>query len=123
MSETRQIGVRRAQKEKLYYKEISKLFLQIFADNEKLDGLYINSVKLSPDKSVCNVLFFSEKGHEDFKKRLPDLILYKPSLRKALSQNIRSRYTPELKFKYDVQFEKQQKIEALFDRLKVENKL
>ena len=123
MSEIKQVGVRRAQKEKLYYKEISKLFLQILTDDRKLDGLYINGVKLSPDKSVCYILFFSDKGQDDFQERLPDLILYKPSLRKALSQNIQSRYTPELKFKYDAQFEKQLKIENLFDRLKVENKL
>jgi len=123
MSVKRQSSVRRAQKESLYYREISKLFQQIFMDDKSLDGLYINSVKLSPDKSVCNVLFFSDNGQEHFKKLLPDLILYKPSLRKAISQNIRSRYTPQLKFKYDVQFEKQQKIETLFDRLKVQNKL
>ena len=123
MSEKKQSGVRRAQKESLYYKEISKLFMQVAMDDKALDGLYINSVKLSPDKSVCTVLFVSDKGKEDFDNRLQNLILYKPSLRKALSQNIRSRYTPELKFTYDIQFEKQQKIEALFDRLKVENKL
>jgi len=119
----RQADIRRAKKEMLYYKEISKLFLEISLDDEKLSGLYVNAVKLSPDKAVCYVLFFSDKGYEDFKKRLPDLILYKPSLRRAISKNIRSRYTPELKFKYDKPFEKQQKIEALFDRLKVENKL
>lgn len=123
MSEKKQTDVRRSQKEKLYYKEISRLFLQLTMDDSALSGLWINGVRLSPDKSVCNVLFISDKGQEDFENRLPDLILYKPSLRKAISQSIRSRYTPQLKFKYDVQFEKQQKIEDLFDRLKVENKL
>lgn len=123
MSEKKQTDVRRAQKEKLYYKEISKLFLQISMDDNILSGLYVNSIKLSPDKSVCTVSFISDKGEKDFKERLPNLILYKPSLRKAISQNIQSRYTPQLKFKYDTQFEKQRKIEELFDRLKVENKL
>jgi len=123
MVDSKQIGVRRAQKESLYYKEISKLFLQVTLEDKNLSGLHVNKVVLSPDKSVCNVLFYSEDGHDHFKQRLQDLILYKPSLRKALSQAIKSRYTPELKFKYDTQFEKQQKIEKLFDRLKVENKL
>ncbi|MCK5632383.1 ribosome-binding factor A [bacterium] len=123
ITDKKQSEIRRAKKESLYYREISTFFMRILLDDQNLNGLHINAVKLSPTKSVCSVLFNSDDGQEDFKKRLPDLILYKPALRKAISQNIRSRYTPDLVFKYDVQFEKQYKIESLFDRLKQENKL
>lgn len=118
-----QKDIRRAKKEALYHKEISKLFLRLCIDDKNLSGIHISSVKLSPDKSVCTILFYSDKGMNHFDKHLPDLILYKPSMRKAISQKIPSRYTPELVFKYDIQFEKQQKLEALFERLKVEGKL
>jgi len=123
MIEQKQKDIRRAKKEALFFKEISSFFLQITINDSNLSGIHISSVKLSPDKSVCTILFYSDKGHTDFSNRLPDLILYKPSMRKALSQNIPSRYTPQLVFKYDTQIEKQRKIEALFDQLKVEGKL
>lgn len=123
MVEQKQSDIRRARKEALFFKEVSKFFLRITMDDPGLSGLYINSVKLSPDKSSCSVFFISENGPEDFEKRLPNLILYKPALRKAISQSIPSRYTPQLVFKYDAQFEKQRKLEALFDRLKLEDKL
>ncbi len=123
MIDKRQKDIRRAKKEALFFKEISKFFLRILLDDENLSGLFINAVKLSPDKSVCAVLFCSHKGQEDFQKKLPDLILYKPALRKAISQSIQNRYTPELVFKYDMQFEKQRRLESLFDQLKVEGKL
>lgn len=115
--------IRRARKEALYFREISQLVLQITLDDPELNGVHISSVRLSPDKSVCNVLFSCEEGPEEFRKRLSNLILYKPSLRKALSQRIPSRYTPNLVFKYDAQMEKQRRLETLFDKLEVEDKL
>ena len=122
MHDKKQIEIRRAKKESLYYRELSGLFLRMTLDEPLLKDLHISSVKLSPDKGVCTLFFFSSKGREGFKHDLPSLILYKPSLRKALSQNIRSRYTPQLVFKYDENFEKQCKLDSLFDQLKVEGK-
>lgn len=119
----KQSDIRRAQKEALFFRELSQFFLRVTLDNPNLIGVHINSVKLSPDKSVCTIYFYSDKGEEDFREKLSELILYKPSLRKALSQAIPSRYTPQLVFKYDAQFEKQQKLEKLFDDLKQEGKL
>ena len=119
----KQSDIRRAKKESLLYREISSFFLRITMDDLNLSGVYINTVKLSPDKGTCTVLFVSEDGPELFREKLHSLILYKPALRKAISQSISSRYTPQLVFKYDVQFEKQRKLENLFDQLKMEDKL
>lgn len=121
--EKRQSDIRKAKKEALFFKELSRFFLRISLDDPSLSGIHISSVKLSSDKSVCSVFFYSEKGEADFKDRLPDLVLYKPSVRKAISQSIPSRYTPQLIFKYDTQFEKQRKLDTLFDKLKLEDKL
>ena len=119
----REKNIRIAKKEALYFRELSEFFLRIRLDDPNLEGIHISAVRLSPDKSVCNILFFSENGSEDFEKQLPKLILYKPSMRKAIAQRIPSRYTPELVFKYDKQMEKQRRLETLFDQLKVEGKL
>jgi len=123
MIDKKQSDIRRAKKESLYYKEISSFFLRIALDDSNLNGLHLNSVKLSPSKTVCIALFYCNGGEQEFKEKIPSLILYKPAMRKALSQNISSRYTPELVFKYDKQFEKQQKIEDLFNKLKLEGQL
>ena len=115
--------IKRAQKESLIFKELSQLLLQLSMDEPALGQLYINRVKLSPDKSSCTIYFYSPLGEEDFRKKLGILILYKPSLRTALAKTLASRYTPELIFAFDKQFEKQQRIEALIDKVKAEDKL
>ncbi len=44
-------------------------------------------------------------------------------MRKAISSIRNSRYTPNIVFKYDLNFEKQCRLDALFAKLKLENKL
>jgi len=121
MRDNRTKDLKRAQKESLLKKEFSKLFLSIKQDDPSFEEIFINKIKLSSDKSVIHVFFFTHKGQDFFKEKLPRLILYKPSMRKALSQLIQSRYTPEIIFKYDTTFEKQCKIEALLDKIKEED--
>lgn len=123
MSESRSRDIKKGQKESLLFQEISSLFLKTSMDDPRLQGLFINRVELSPDKGHCSVYFYSFKGEEDFNEKLEILKLYKPSLRKALAQKIKGRYVPEIVFKYDKQFEKQQGIEDLFEKLKKEGKL
>lgn len=115
--------IKKAQKESLILRELSKLFLQITLDDKELHKLHISRVKLSEDKSLCHVFFYTPAGPEDFEKRMPRLILYKPSLRKSLSQTLALRHTPELIFKYDKQVEKQHKVEKLLDKIKTEEPL
>ncbi len=112
--------IKKAQKESLLLKEISQFFLQLILDDKELEGLSISRVKLSDDKSICIVFFYTPAGPEAFKEKLPKLILYKPSLRKALSQGLALRHTPDLKFKFDNIVEKQIKIEQLLDKIKTE---
>lgn len=111
-------AIKRAQKESLIQQEISKLLFQLMLDDTRLQGLFVNRVKLSPDKSVCTVFFYAANGRAEFDEKLGSLILYKPSLRKAISQIIPSRYVPEFIFKFDDQFEKQKRIDELLEKVK-----
>lgn len=113
-------NVRRAQKESLFLREISQLFLQASMDDTRLQALSITRVQLSPDKGMCTVYFYTPQGEEHFKDMLRILILYKPSLRKALASSIQSRYTPDLMFRFDAQFDKVHRIEELLERVKTE---
>ena len=114
-------SVKRAQKESLYERELSTLLMRIKLDTPELMPLFISRVQLSADKGTCFVFFFVQEGEETFEKLMPTLILFKPSLRKALSTKIPGRYTPELVFKYDTQFEKQKRIEDILNKLKNED--
>ncbi len=114
-------SIKKSQKESLLFRAIAQLFSQTMLDDKKLQGLFINRVKLSDDKSVCTVYFYTTGGFADFKEKLQTLILYKPSMRHALAKTIKSRYTPELVFKFDDQFEKQQRIEGLLEKVKGED--
>lgn len=102
-----------AQKEAQLMREISTLFRQIALDEADLQSLSITRVKLSSNKSHCTVFFQDPEGEKKFRELIQTLILYKPSIRKAISQQIPSRYTPEIIFKYDTLYDKQRRIDDL----------
>lgn len=117
MSAPRQKNIKHAQKEALLLKEISRLFLQVTLDDPSLRDIQINRVKLSPDKGLCTVYFYAQGGEKAFNEKRKQLVLYKPALRHALAQQIPGRYTPDLRFKYDANFEKQLRIESLLESI------
>ena len=112
-------NVKKAQKESLLFREISQLFLQASMDDSRLQGLFVNRVTLSPDKGLCTVYFYTGQGEEHFNQLLYVLTLYKPSMRKSLASTVKGRYVPDLLFKFDKQFEKQQRIEELIETVRV----
>jgi ribosome-binding factor A len=109
--------IKKSQKEALLMKELSQLFLQISIDDSRLAGVSITHVELSPNRSVCTLYFYIPGGLEAFDPIRSVLILYKPSMRKALAQRVPSRHVPDIFFKYDEKFEKQMKLENLFNSL------
>ncbi len=123
MSNPRVREIKHAQKESQLLQEIGQLFIQLSQDEPKLQGLYVTRVKLSPDKGKCTVFIHTLGGLKEFEEKRPTLVLFKSSLRKALSQLIRGRYTPDLRFTYDAPLDKQRHVEDLIDKLKDEGKL
>lgn len=113
-------SIKRAQKESLLGKKIATLLNQIAIDDPKIGELMLNRVELSADKGSATLFFFLPGGEKEFKEKVGALILYKPSLRAALAKLVPSRYTPELIFRYDKQFEKELKINQLLDKIKHE---
>lgn len=110
-------NVKRAQKESLLFRTISRLFMEMTMDNKAFYGFCVNKVILSPDKSRCTVLFCAVGGKEEFDAKFQDLKLYKPSLRAALAKDINGRYTPDIVFKYDVTQEKVRRIDDLLNKI------
>lgn len=118
---TQQSSIKRAQKESLLQQLLSQLYLQLMLDDKRLQGMSITRIKLSPDKSVCSIFFYTDEGEKGFKERFDTLILYKPSLRKAIADAVPSRYVPELVFKFDRYVEKQQRVEEILAKIKDED--
>ncbi len=100
-------------------KELSRLFLEISLDDSRLAGVTITHVELSPNRSVCTLYFYIPGGLDAFEPIKSILILYKPSMRKALAQRVPSRHVPDIFFKYDEKFEKQMSLENLFNQLDI----
>lgn len=121
MHNVRVYAIKREQKETQLFREISQLFLQIALDDSSMRGLVVTRVKLSADKGMCSVFLYIEDGQETFKELMRTLILYKPSLRKAIATQVPSRRVPDLLFKFDSKFEKQQRIEQLLENIKTED--
>lgn len=114
-------SIKKSQKESLIFRAIANLFAAQALDDPRLGGVAVNRVKLSDDKGVATVYFYTAGGLAEFKEKLPFILLYKSSLRRALAQEINARYTPELVFKFDDQFEKQQRIEGILEKIKGED--
>ena len=92
--------------------------LNISIEDSRLHQITVNRVELSADKGLCYIFFYSPQGESIYLELLPILMKYKPTLRKALAQDLQSRYTPNLAFEYDCQLEKQVRIERLLDKVK-----
>lgn len=118
MSHSRVSEIKHAQKESNLFHKIAQFFLQIKQDDPELQNLSITRVKLTPDKGTCIVFFAAPGGLKEYEAKRPALVLYKTSLRKALAQVIPGRYTPNLKFTYDEQVEKQRRVDALLEKLR-----
>ena len=114
--------IKHAQRESFLLKEISSFFMQIVQDDPQLSSLFINRVSLSPDRGSVTIYFYTPDGLSAFEQRRKALVLYKPSLRSALSKVMHSRYVPELRFAFDQQYEKQQRVEGILEDLKREDK-
>lgn len=110
--------IKRSQKESLLLRALSKMLLEISLDDSELSGLFINRVELSKNKGVCIIYFYDPSGSAIFEEKKKKLILYKPSLRKGIATTLDGRYTPEIKFAFDEQFEKQQRIETILETVK-----
>ncbi len=123
MNNPRVKTIKHAQRESFFFKEIGNLFMQISKDDPRLQSLSITRAKLSPDRGKCTIYFYIEGGLAAFEEKRPFLILYKPSLRSALSKVVHSRYVPQLVFAFDQQFETQQRVENLLEDLKNKGEL
>lgn len=113
--------IKHSQRESVYLKEIAQILREAALDEPKLGLATVTRLRLSADSGICTVFMYMPEGEEKFRELLGSLILYKPSMRKALAHRVAARHTPELIFKFDDHYEKQERIEQLFEKIKHES--
>jgi ribosome-binding factor A len=110
--------IKRAQKEKLFLREMSRLLQQVSIEHKELQSIFVSRVELSTDKSTLFVFLYTAQGQEHFENCLEILKLYRPSMRASLAKAIKARYVPDIRFVFDERFEKQERFEELMERIK-----
>ncbi len=113
--------VKREQKKSLYARIFSEMVQSLVADEPDIAQVFVTRVEFSKDGGTCYVYFSSylgttleekEKKYDTARQRL---VLYKPSMRQALSKELAGRYVPNIRFMFDAQREKELRINALLD--------
>jgi ribosome-binding factor A len=112
--------IKHAQREAQVLREVSNFFLRITLDDHRLQGIYITRVKLAANRSMCTIFFYTPDGMSDYETKRPVLVMYKPTLRTALSKTLHGRYTPDLIFEYDAQYDKQRRVDDLLEQLQTD---
>lgn len=130
MARSRSQEIRREQKKSFYLSEISQFVARLVQDEPLFVSLCLTRAELSPDGHRCTIYGIAiaddstdlAAREELFDTMLGKLILYTPSLRAALAKSLSSRYVPELRFGYDAQRVKQERIDSLLAQISNENK-
>ena len=121
MPHSRVHDIKISQKERLLFREITNAFWQLTLDDSRLRGIIVTRIKLSADRGLCTIYCYMPEGLEVFREKLEIIKLYKPSMRKALSDTIEARHTPELRFIFDDTYQKQEEFEQLMENIKKED--
>lgn len=126
MARNRHQEIRRSKKKAQYLRELSTFLTHIAQDEPKLAQLYITRVELSPDGGMCYIYlsFYNalsaEEKEQSYKESRDTLILYKPSIRKALANSLHSRYVPDLRFVFDSKKEREHRVSDLLSQVSEE---
>jgi ribosome-binding factor A len=118
---SRTSSIKTAQKEKEIFRVVATLLREVGREAPALATLFLNRVQLSTGKGMCYLYVYTPLGKEAFEQMRPELVLYKPSIRKAMADSLDARYTAEIIFVFDEQFERTARIESLLEQIKTEN--
>ena len=94
--------VRKEKRKAFFLKEIAGMIRDISEEQPALMEIFPTHVEFSSGDGMCYVYFSGSNGKESFDKALEVLKLYKPSIRKALASVRHARYTPDIRFVYDI---------------------
>ncbi|MFC1854734.1 ribosome-binding factor A [Candidatus Dependentiae bacterium] len=118
----RQRNIKRAQKQSYILHEITPLLSELLSNDNALSKLFVSKVELSPDGGMCHIFFSTFSSKEDYTNASEALMLYKPSVRKALATILNSKYTPDVRFHYDAGKDKERHMNKIFEKISDEDR-
>ena len=110
-------SVRLQQRESTLLRLIGDMFINLQTHIKELYKVFPNKIDLSPDGSLAKIYLFSDEGEEFVRKIIGDLVVYKPSMKKAIATHISLRVIPNILFVFDKQYEKEQKLQNFIDKV------
>jgi len=122
----RQQQVKREKKKSFYLRELSAILSRLVPDQPTLMPLYFTRIELSADGGQCYVYcaFMNASAAEDGEKLFEEarkiLVLYRGSMRTALAGTLSGRYVPDLRFVFDANKEKEQRVTDLLGKVSQE---
>lgn len=102
--------------------ELSLFFLQKVRD-QKLSDVTISRVEVSDDLKNARIFYTVSSGEKGRNKAASALKNATGFVRSHLAKILNLRYTPALKFIFDVKAEKVQEMEALLDQIASERSM
>jgi len=118
MKKSKVSHIKRARRSSFLFSELALSLIKITQDDSQLAALSLTRTELSEKGSACTLYFSCMGGPAVFSEKLSRLVLYKPTLRHAISQTLHSRRCPELIFAYDHELDSARELEAVFNSLK-----
>lgn len=110
-------SIRLQQRESTLLRLIGDMFVNLQENIKDLYKVFPNKINMSPDGSLAKIYLFSNEGEVFVRNIIGQLILYKPSIRKAIADNISLRRVPEVHFIFDKDYEKEQKLQNFIDKV------
>jgi len=102
-------------------KELSILFLQKVRD-EKLSDVTVTSVRVTDDLKNARVFYTTYGDDAERKKTAEALRRAAGFVRSHLAKVLNLRYTPSIRFEYDLKADKVQELDQIFAEIALERK-
>ena len=119
MSQSRIHDVKKERKKSLFLRELAAIVQRLGGEEPAIAQVFVSRVDLTDDYGACYVYLvpYTSFSQEIVDMAIEKLILYKPSIRRAIAESINPRYTPDIRFFFDEVKEKQYKIDQLLDKV------
>jgi ribosome-binding factor A len=102
-------------------KELSMLFIQKVRD-EKLSDVNITSVQITDDLKSGRIFYTTYGDEKDRRKTASALKRATGFVRSHLAKVLNLRYTPTMRFEYDLKADKVEALDQIFDEIARERK-
>jgi len=112
--------VRHLRKESTIRKTVATILQELASDIPLLSHVTVTRASLAGDGRTCTIFFYTALDKDETMELAKKIKTLAPRIRKMVLDHVKMRYVPDLTFAFDRQYEKQQRLEELFRKMKTE---